>query len=451
MFQFPKDFISSVKEAPGFEAERFSVAHDRKAPTSLRLNPRKPLPEGHFQARLIRVPWCQTGYIIDPRPSFTFDPLFHAGAYYVQEASSMFLEQALKQHLPQTAAVRALDLCAAPGGKSTHIHALLPPGSLLVSNDVVSSRVRVLMDNINRWGGENVIITHNDPSSFGKLDGFFDLMVVDAPCSGSGLFRKDPDAMQEWSQQAVLMCQQRQMRILSEAINCLKPGGLLVYSTCSYSVEEDEFISDWLMNEHQLEYLPIAADAGWGVVESGKGYRFFPDKLEGEGFFLACFRAPGGGDHAALKPSKQKRSEHLQALAESWLEGEGWLIQEWDQQIVAYPAQHADAVAHLTKQLNLRQVGLTMGEIMKGRLVPHHALALSPRLQAGLPHWDLSREGAIRFLQRQDIGSLPGEKGWLQVRYQDHGLGWVNSLGNRVNNYYPKELRILKTTDDAGF
>ncbi|MCR6722026.1 MAG: RsmB/NOP family class I SAM-dependent RNA methyltransferase [Chitinophagaceae bacterium] len=218
------------------------------------------------------------------RPSFTFDPLFHAGTYYVQEASSMLLEQALKQHLDLNADLRVLDLCAAPGGKSTHIQSIISPNSLLVSNEVIRSRATVLRDNVLKWGSSNVVVLNNDPAHFQKLPAFFDAMVVDAPCSGSGLFRRDPDAFNEWSPEQVSFCAQRQKRILADVLPALRENGLLIYSTCSYSLEEDELLLEWLMNEYDLESLPLQLEENWQIVEvkSGNayGYRCWPHLLK---------------------------------------------------------------------------------------------------------------------------------------------------------------------------
>ena len=180
------------------------------------------------------------------RPSFTFDPLFHAGTYYVQEASSMFLEQALKQSVDLSQPLRVLDLCAAPGGKSTLLQSLLNKESLLVSNDVIKSRAAILEENIVKWGAANVVVTNNDPAHFARLENYFDAIVIDAPCSGSGLFRRDPEAINEWSENNVQLCSQRQQRIVADVWPALKQNGILIYSTCSYSAEEDEAILDWM-------------------------------------------------------------------------------------------------------------------------------------------------------------------------------------------------------------
>ena len=249
-----------------------------------------------------KIPWAEHGYYLESRPSFTFDPLFHAGCYYVQEASSMFLEQALKQTVDLSHPLKVLDLCAAPGGKSTHLLSLISNESLLVSNEVIRSRANILNDNIAKWGCSNVIVTNNDPRDFQRIENYFDVIVVDAPCSGSGLFRRDSEAIEEWSEQNVALCSQRQQRILADVLPALKNGGMLIYSTCSYSKQEDEEICEWLINELKIESLKLKFEENWNVIESDDGYRFWPDKVKGEGFFIACFRKNNGDDEESYFP-----------------------------------------------------------------------------------------------------------------------------------------------------
>src|SRR5688572_27093140 len=278
--QLPQELMSSLESVKGFDKEAFINVHESEGRvTSIRMNPFKKSEIVNLKSK---IPWTYYGHYLETRPSFTFDPLFHAGCYYVQEASSMFLEQPLKQLLDLSQPLKVLDLCAAPGGKSTHIISLLSPDSLLVSNEVIKPRSIVLTDNVIRWGCRNVIVTNNDPKAFQRIPGYFDVMVVDAPCSGSGLFRKDEDAVEEWSLNNVELCSQRQQRILADALPALKEDGLLVYSTCSYSGKEDEEIMDWLVQQMGMENIPLSIDGFKGIVVStspanATGYRFYPD------------------------------------------------------------------------------------------------------------------------------------------------------------------------------
>ncbi len=456
----PTALLDALDGVAGFDREAFVQVHaSGSTVTSLRRNPNKVKTElpviGVPESSTIAfepVRWSEYGFYVAPRPSFTFDPLFHAGAYYVQEASSMFLEQAIRQLAPE-GPLRVLDLCAAPGGKSTHLQVLLSSDSLLVSNEVIRTRVPVLTDNIIRWGGANVVVTNNDPAAFARLEGFFDVLVVDAPCSGSGLFRKDPDAIDEWSPANVQLCSGRQQRILADALPCLKEGGLLVYSTCSFSPEEDEVIADWLVGSMDMENRPLQVDTEWGVIPAispvhrALGYRFYPDKVKGEGFFLSAFSktaaaSPGREKKAGLEKATAKEA----AILRSWTDRELEFLRNGDQFFAISP-EHFSDFGQLRAQLHVTYAGLRMGAIMKDRLVPDHALALSQHLSAAKPYAELSYEMAIRYLQRQDIQVEAAEKGWQTVRYQGQALGWVNVLPNRVNNYYPKEIRILKQSN----
>jgi NOL1/NOP2/fmu family ribosome biogenesis protein len=397
------------------------------------------------------VSWSQYGYYIRERPSFTFDPLFHAGLYYVQEASSMFLEQALKQTVDLSQPLKVLDLCAAPGGKSTHIQSLISKGSILVSNEVIRSRANILKDNIIKWGCENVMVTNNDPKDFSGLENYFDVIVVDAPCSGSGLFRRDEEAIDEWSLNNVALCGQRQQRILADVWPALKKNGVLIYSTCSYSKEEDEDIINWLMNELPIAHTstiaqcPFSIDQNWGIIESNGGYRFWPDKVKGEGFFLACFRKTGGEENPSLKakikaePATKKEIDIL----EKWVKKEGIHFIKYKDTVYGWPEQLVNEFNLLLTNLRVIYSGTIIGEFFRDKMVPDHALAMSQLINE-VEATALNYDQAIWYLKRKDLHIEPQKKGWQLVTYQGHSLGWINALPNRINNYYPKELRILK-------
>lgn len=414
--------------------------------TSVRLNPAK-IPDdvaGMPVQALKRIPWTALGYYLDKRPSFTFDPLFHAGCYYVQEASSMLLEQALRQHARLSGPLKVLDLCAAPGGKSTHLHSLLPAGSLLLSNEAIRSRAGILKDNIVKWGCENVVVTSNDPADFSKLEEYFDLIVADAPCSGSGLFRRDPDTISEWSEKNVQLCSQRQQRILADSWPALKPGGLLLYSTCSYSPEEDEEIVRWMIRQFGALSRPLVFPPEWGIVESKDGYRCWPYKVMGEGFFLAVLQKPVSD--AAETMFKRMQQEPLSGKETkaigAWMNTEDRFLFRHRESVYAWPAALAADFSYLRQQLRVIYSGVYAGEWMRDKLVPSHALAMSGLLRTGTGRFTLERDNAIRYLQRKELsrGTIPA--GWQVAEYAGHPLGWVNVLPGRVNNYYPKELRI---------
>lgn len=397
------------------------------------------------------VPWSVYGQYLASRPSFTFDPLFHAGCYYVQEASSMFLEQALQQTTDTGKPLRILDLSAAPGGKSTHIQSLIHQHSLLVSNEVIRSRAGILRDNLVKWGCSNVMVTQNDPRDFSRLKNYFDIVVVDAPCSGSGLFRREPDAMDHWSEANVQLCAQRQQRIIADVWPALKDDGVLIYSTCSYSREEDEEILDWIIDALGARGLELRIDPSWGIEtvstrRDGMGYRFWPHRVKGEGFFIACVRKNGGEQAARdkVKSSLQKIVKNERQLLQQWIDTTGWEFVKHDNTVYAWPAELAADFHLLLSMLRVVYSGTIIGELIKEKLVPHHALAMSAHITSRMGAIDVEREAAIAYLQKKDIHTTINEKGWKQVKYQGFSLGWVNVLTNRINNYYPKELRILK-------
>lgn len=452
---FPSGFLDSLKAAPGFTEKAFIEVHQKEELiTSVRLNPFKPLDVNDLAFELSdQIPWSSNGYYLDARPSFTSDPLFHAGAYYVQEASSMFLEQVMRQTCNLKEPLKVLDLCAAPGGKSTLIQSLISEESMLVSNEVIKPRVNILAENISKWGAANVVVSNNDPRDFARLPGYFDLIVVDAPCSGSGLFRKDPDAMEEWSLSNVALCSQRQQRILFDVIPSLKPGGILIYSTCSYSVEEDEAICDMIMAEQGIESVQIKTDSAWNIVETISekqgtyGYRFYPDRLKGEGFFIAAFRKKEGAvfkQQGKGKQSIQTVQKSVLPILRLWVEDSavnGYF--QWQQELRLFPAAMLAEIPVLQNALYLRKAGIQLGELVRQDLIPAHELAMSHVFNQTLNFIDVDLETALNYLRRQDI-SLPASKpGWALIKFKDLPLGWVKILPNRVNNYYPKDWRIL--------
>ena len=450
--QLPSLLLESLKDTKGFDKESFVNVHaNHEQITSVRLNAVKNHKPQTTNYKLSPVPWTETGYYLDSRPSFTFDPFFHAGCYYVQEASSMFLEQALKQTVDLSKPIKVLDLCAAPGGKSTHIQSLISKDSLLVSNEVIRSRANVLKHNIIKWGCENVLVTNNDPRDFSKLENYFDVIVVDAPCSGSGLFRRDAEAIQEWSPNNVQLCSQRQQRILADVWPAVKQNGILIYSTCTYSKEEDEDIMDWVMKELSVDSCPLTVDSQWGIVPvqsttDAYGYRFWPDKIKGEGFFLACFQKKDGDADAAFRYKKKPEQAGKKEieLIKKWIKNDGIAFIRHLNTVYAWPGQHVRDFSFLLEQLRVIYSGVLVGELMRDKLVPDHALAMSTLVAETIQKTELDYEQSIQYLQRKELKAEIENKGWQMVTYLGHPLGWVNVLPNRINNYYPKELRILK-------
>ncbi|UEG51240.1 RNA methyltransferase [Ferruginibacter lapsinanis] len=453
--QLPSAFIQSLQAAPGFEQEAFENVHQSgEQITSIRVNNCKAFDILHSTFNISEVPWNLNGYYLAERPSFTLDPLFHAGAYYVQEASSMFLEQALKQTVDLSRPIKVLDLCAAPGGKSTLIQSLISGESLLVSNEVIKTRVNVLAENIAKWGAANVIVTNNDPKDFQRLPDYFDVIVIDAPCSGSGLFRKDTNAINEWSEQNVLLCSQRQERILADILPSLKRGGILIYSTCSYSEEEDEEIADWLTEQFEVESLRLEIKDDWGIVETKSpasnacGYRFYPDKVKGEGFFIAAFKKPTTNDGESKEWYSRSRSEKLSAkeveVVQSYLKDpDNFFFIKQKDEVIAMPLHLENDLANIQSALYIKKAGVKLGTIIRNELIPHHELAISSIINRETPSVEVELDIALQYLRKQEIHLETERKGWSLLTYKQLPLGWVKLLPNRVNNYYPKDWRIL--------
>ncbi|MDR0872195.1 MAG: rRNA cytosine-C5-methyltransferase [Prevotellaceae bacterium] len=469
----PQAFINQIQPILGAETADFLQALQTESPVSIRLNDKVQ------SAMTDTVKWCETGFYLPERPLFTADPLFHAGAYYVQEASSMFVEQAVKQHINEP--VRMLDLCAAPGGKSTHLSSLLPAGSLLVSNEIIRSRAYILAENLIKWGNANVVVTNNEPKDFSGLQSFFDAVLVDAPCSGEGMFRKDEGAIAEWSPDNVRKCAERQRDILTAVWSALKTDGILIYSTCTYNRAENEENVQWIIRELGAELLQIRIDEAWGITASDFGYRFYPHKTRGEGFFLSVLRktesphcgldpvsfrhcgldpqTPASFCHCGLDPqthrkqgkkgiaghtstalSNQTRNDELKNQLKN---PNNWTISIDGNKISALPKDRVEDIDYLRKRLNIMHAGIPLAEQKGKDFIPEAALALSKNidlLQVNTFEADLPT--ALRFLQREAIETPDAPRGYLLIMYQGLPLGWVKNLGNRANNLYPNEWRI---------
>lgn len=459
----PQALLQSLQRAAGFDERAFVELHtsDQQV-VSIRINPSKTLPPmlKHGEP----VPWCRFGSYLPERPSFIADPLWHAGAYYVQEASSMFVGQCMEQCVNLSQPLGVLDLCAAPGGKSTLLQSLLSPGSILVSNELMPARANVLVENMTRWGAANTIVTSNQPADFGRLSHAFDVVLVDAPCSGSGLFRRDPGAVNEWSPAAVAMCSRRQQKILADVYPALKQGGMLVYATCSYSVEENEDICDWLCSHYDLTPLQLQTDE-WGIIESydrhrmrpgnqtgAYGYRFFPYNLKGEGFFLACFRKNDGETRPPKNTKRSKLIPLTRAEKEQvapWIKNPEELSQyHLGQEVFLWPGALDEMMLQVNANLYTKKAGVHAGRLVGREMVPAHELALSGWVSAELLTISLKKEEALQYLRREEVNLATGHKGWALVRHAGLNLGWVKILSNRINNYFPREWRILKSEFD---
>ena len=447
----PQHFLESISCCSGFDEPAFLEAHQQPAVTSIRFNPlRSNLAVSSYQEiKLSDVPWCGHGIYLKTRPKFTLDPLLHAGAFYVQEASSMFLHHVIERILPNASGLMLLDLCAAPGGKTTLL-ASMKQFDFVLANEIISSRVPVLYENLVKWGSSKTYISNNDPKDFNSIGALFDVVLVDAPCSGSGLFRKDPDALVEWNNDLVNFCSLRQQRIVKDALEVLKPGGFLIYSTCSYSVQENESILDYIMEHGGLDSVQINVPETWNITHSmsdkfaANGYRFYPNKVLGEGFFCSVFQKNASSMNAyPYEHIVQPKIASKQIDLDAWVDSNGLTCLEENGELFAVKNDHLSLRSHLKNRLRLRKSGIKLGTLMKKGFVPDHELAMSECISQNVPQIVLSKVDAIKYLRKEDIVVDNYSDGTYLMTYQQSPLGWAKIINSRLKNNYPMNWRIL--------
>ena len=403
-----------------FGEERYNIfckGLQQSSPVSIRLNPFKTNKTTQVADNFVptHVAWCAEGFYLNSRPNFTFDPLFHTGAYYVQEASSMFLSHVLRHLINKPVAL--LDLCAAPGGKTTCARTAISDGSIVFSNEPINKRAQILAENIQKFGHSDVVVTNNYPRDYKKTKLSFDVIVADVPCSGEGMFRKDPQAISEWSEQNVENCWKLQRSIIADIWDNLKPGGLLIYSTCTFNAHENEENVAWILNEYDAQLLEVPTEKTWNITGSlinnplGEDkpfpvYRFIPGFTQGEGLFMAIIKK--GGTSTNLEPNAEK------------------------------------LVAEANKKLKIMVHGVKQGIIKGKKIIPDHSLALAINGdRSSYPNVEIDYETAIKYLRHEAIMlSAVAPKGIVTLTYRGHAIGFANNLGNRANNLYPQEWRI---------
>ena len=455
--KLPDAFLEKTRTMLGNEAEALFAAMDEPSTVSIRLNPFKP-------AVLLsgtKVPWSSFGEYLAERPAFTFDPLLHAGCYYVQEASSMFVEKAIGRvvDIVGVQPLNVLDLCASPGGKSTLLTTCLPEGSLLVANELNRLRANILAENLIKWGLPNVVTTQSDATAFSEMSDFFDVILTDVPCSGEGMFRKDPDSVGEWSVDNVKLCASRQRDIVGNIWSSLKPGGFLIYSTCTYNQFENEANVQWICEKLGARPVKIPLDPDWGISGARAPYedlvvnRFFPNRTKGEGFFLALIQKDGVYESgskvintARPRNSSSKKAPSIPSEIKKHLVNDADFEFFTDRlsRICAFPSSHFSSLKRLEEHLRLVHAGVVMGEIKGKDLLPDISLALSVFLnRENVKYFDLNRKQAIDYLRREAL-TLPEDcpLGWLLMCYEGQPMGWMKNIGNRANNGYPNEWRI---------
>jgi 16S rRNA C967 or C1407 C5-methylase (RsmB/RsmF family)/NOL1/NOP2/fmu family ribosome biogenesis protein len=452
-YQLPNAFVERIYRQFGCQAKFFLDSLEQSTATSLRINPRK-IKIGSTGLRM--VPWCSTGFFLDERPIFTLDPLLHAGAYYVQESSSMFLEQVFRATMSDGPRL-ILDLCGAPGGKSTHLLTLMNDDDMLISNEVIQPRAKILQENIRKWGPHNVVICNNDPKDFKQLTGFFDLILIDAPCSGEGLFRRDAAARNEWSPNHAGLCSVRQRRILADIWTSLKAGGYMIYSTCTFNPEENEENLKWLQTRAKFESIRINLAPEWNIEEIEHdgvfAYRFWPHKVSGEGFFITLLRKTE--EQSSFRfPKKMKTITNKIPADMSYLKkwvspGDFDFLVQRDMAVVS-PSRWRNEIGVLRNLVKVTDYGLPIAELKGKDITPHHFLALSSLLQKNeFETIGLDLEEALTFLRKEEIKPISDIKGWQLVCFRDIPLGFLKNIGPRTNNYFPKEWRIRMQNNKA--
>lgn len=451
--KFPKKFLERQQSILGNEFESFIESLSQAAPTSIRINSNKKI--NSIFENLEKIEWCKEGFYLKERPVFTADPHFHAGAYYVQEASSMFLSFAFDYFYNEKKSLRILDLCAAPGGKSTLILDKIDDASLLISNEVIKPRAQILAENITKWGKLNVMVSNSDPKNFSSIDEYFDIIIIDAPCSGEGLFRKDKKAIDEWNEENLKTCTLRQRRIVQDILPSLKIGGYIFYSTCTFNPTENDENIDFFIQNMPLNVKKIDSDSTWfeQILKTKNGLQFYPHRTKGEGFYFSCLQKTDEVDNEkskmkvkfydnkVLKPEIQILNKYISGTD---------TMQFWKHNDIVYgtPKAFEQDIKYLESHIFFIKKGIELGKIIQNELIPAHDLALCSDLETNFPSLELTLNQAQVYLEKNDLSQLLQEQdianGWNMVKYKNSSLGWIKKIENRFNNYLPKNLRVLK-------
>lgn len=431
-FYLPKAFEASMKQILGDEFDDFKKSYETERYAGLRYNPLK-CSFSDFTANipfnLSKVEWAVEGFYYDLSETPGKSPLHEAGAYYIQEPSAM----SAVEILDPVPGDRVLDLCAAPGGKSTQIAGRLLGEGLLVSNEIIKDRAKILSSNIERMGVSNALVLNESPDTLpAYFSSFFDKILVDAPCSGEGMFKKEENALSEWSPENVKMCHERQLWILNEAAKMLKAGGILTYSTCTFNTLENEGTVGEFISSHP-EFS----------VE--KEERFWPHKIKGEGHFVARLKKAGSLEPSEIPATKKKPSKELVSFLSDELGikepvisslSSGREVVSFGENIYFLPA----GISSLSG-LKVERAGLQAAVSKKNRFEPCHALALSLRPGDVKNSYSLSDDEALRYLKGETIPCDPSLKGWVLMETRGFSIGWGKASGGIIKNHYPKGLR----------
>lgn len=447
----PQAFVESTRAALGDKADAVVEAiRAGESVTAVRANPFKISVDDlrrRFAAAGEDVPWCADAFYLKERPVFSLDPLIHAGAYYVQDPSAMFVGSLAEVLIRQSeASLKVLDLCAAPGGKSTAVASALRPSDLLVSNEVIGSRTSVLAENMVKWGYSNTIVTNNDPKDFARLAASFDIILADVPCSGEGMFRKDPGAVAEWSPENVNLCAARQRRIVADVWPSLREGGWLIYSTCTFNSSENDDNVEWICSELGAEPVALlramsAPGQGEQCVSTRCGLQFAPGITRGEGQYVAVLRKTSSAKPASFKPAKPLRKAPC-----------NWLMDGFDSfsvetsagtLIKAYPQALVQDIRQFEERLKVLRSGVAVASVKGRDLIPQADLALSQAFrQDAFQQVELAKDQALQYLRCEALQLPDAPKGFLTVTCEGLPLGFVKNLGNRANNLFPQAWRL---------
>lgn len=394
---------------------------------------------------LERVPWCTLGRYLPGRLQFTFDPAFHQGGYYVQDASSMIYSHIVSRLTEGCGAVRYLDACAAPGGKTTAAIDALPAGSLVVANEYVPLRAEILRGNLVKWGYEGIIVSKGDTRKFRKLNDEFDIVAADVPCSGEGMFRKDPDAVAQWSPALVEECAARQREIVENLWDALRPGGYFIYSTCTFNRTENEDMLSWILSEYDASLVDLEFPEEWGVVERDGCRHFLPGRVRGEGLTVAVIKKSGVYTGRTMKELRPGKVDPIVAKCRDGLlapDSFRWSIEA--DKVVAFPASHD--ISRIVKALDIIHRGIEVAQIKGRDLIPTQSLAMSSSLSCdAFPRHEVDYPTAIAYLRREAVNIEDAPQGYVLLTYKDTPLGFVKNLGRRANNLYPQQWRILSS------
>ncbi len=451
MLPLPQDFVDSINRAlPGKEVRDLILAIQESPKVSIRLNPTKGISSSSFCDGILgtSIAHCTDGFLLNSRPLFTADPAFHAGAYYVQEANSMIVGELVKRIIPNydTGAV-VLDLCASPGGKSNHVATHLREGDLLVANEVISSRCNTLIENLCKWGQGNHVVTSADARQLGELHGLFQIIVADMPCSGEGMFRKTPDAINEWSISNVDLCTERQKRIAHDIWPSLSEGGVMIYSTCTYNRSENEDNVNYIAHELGAKIVEFDFPKTLGILEVEPGkYRMLPSHTQGEGFFFAILQKTGKTRLRLPKTARIKPSKNLP----DFLGGE-FLGYDLKEGLMAVKSgKWHDYYFNLPALLpGIKQTGINVGQLIKNqwKIDPEYDLLAQKSLNYPILH--LTLDQAMQYYKREFLAVPTNQKGITGLRWNSIALGTANAVNNGLNNLWPMNWRVIQSKIQA--